>query len=168
MASMPSELPRAFISHQTTGRVRLRVPEKRNQTNYFAELRERLATLTGLHQLTTNTRTASVLIEHSGDLPDLSELGARFGLFKLDAAPRATTLSEFLYDVTSKPDQRLKSLTRGKIDVAGLTVLALTGMGISQIVKGAALPAGWTLLWNAANLIKDAGGPRDPGDSSKS
>jgi len=39
-------------------------------------------------------------------------------------------------------------------------------MGISQIVRGHALPAGWTLLWNATNLVRDVGG-KPSGDSGE-
>jgi Heavy metal associated domain 2 len=157
-----SELPRAFVSHSAPGRIRLRVPQMRNQAEYFANLRERLTSLAGLRGLTTNLRTASVLIEHVGDAPDLAEVGRRLELFQLELAAKPPTLSQHIYGLVSQPDSFLKRLTNGRVDVAGLTVLALTGMGISQVVKGQALPAGWTLLWNAANLVRDAGAGHAP------
>jgi hypothetical protein len=168
---MPSELPRAFVSHATPGRIRLRVPEMRNQANYFANLRERLTSIEGLRALTTNVRTASVLIEHTGHAPDLAEAGVRLELFTLGQVPENTSLISRLYGLLSQPDAIIKSVSGGRVDVAGLTVLALTGMGISQIVKGQGLPAGWTLLWNAANLVRDAGtghAPEQPPHPAKS
>ncbi|MEY4577757.1 MAG: hypothetical protein RL701_2460 [Pseudomonadota bacterium] len=157
---MSNELPIAFISHRVPGRVRIRIPAMQHQDQYFERLRERLATVPGLHRLTTNTRTSSVLLEFKGELEGaaLDELGQRLELFQLGARPHPHSLSEFLHVATTAPDEFLKKVTDGRVDVAGLTALALTGMGISQIVRGHALPAGWTLLWNATNLVRDVGG----------
>lgn len=156
---MSNELPFAFVSHQVDGRVRLRVPTMRRQDAYFERLRQTLASLPGLRRLTTNTRTGSVLIEYSGQLEALEELGPRLGLFQLHNRPHPHSISEWLYALTSQPDEFLKRVTDGRVDAAGVTALALTGMGISQIVRGHALPAGWTLLWNGINLVRDAGSP---------
>jgi hypothetical protein len=159
MTDMSNELPFAFVSHQVDGRVRLRVPEMRRQDEYFERMRQRLANLPGLRRLTTNTRTGSVLIEFSGQLEALDELGPRLGLFKLQNRPHPHSMSEWLYTITTQPDNLLKRLTDGRVDAAGVTALALTGLGISQMFKGHALPAGWTLLWNGINLIRDVGSP---------
>jgi hypothetical protein len=80
---MSNQLPPAFVSHQMPGRVRLRVPTMRHQKDYFARMREQLASIPGLRRLTTNTATASVLIEYVGDLEALDQLGERLALFKL-------------------------------------------------------------------------------------
>jgi len=158
---MSNQLPPAFVSHQLSGRVRLRVPSMRNQESYFARMREQLASIPGLRRLTTNTRTASVLIEYVGELEALDQLGARLALFTLEQRPHPHSLSEWLYKITNVPDDLIKKVTDGRVDAAGVAALALTGMGISQIVRGQALPAGWTLLWNATNLIRDVGKPSD-------
>lgn len=160
---MSNELPFAFVSHQVDGRVRLRVPAMRRHDSYFERLRQSLASLPGLRRLTTNTRTGSVLIEYSGQLEALDELGPRLGLFQLQNRPHPHSVSDWLYTLTSKPDDFLKRVTDGRVDAAGVTALALAGMGISQMVRGHALPAGWTLLWNGINLVRDAGSP--PGKS---
>jgi hypothetical protein len=156
---MSNELPFAFVSHQVDGRVRLRVPAMQRQDAYFETMRQQLASLPGLRKLTTNTRTASVLIEYSGKLEALEELGPRLGLFQLQNRPHPHSLAEWLYTLSNQPDDLLKRFTNGRLDAAGVTAIALTGMGISQIVRGHALPAGWTLLWNSINLIRDVGSP---------
>lgn len=160
---MSNELPFAFVSHQVDGRVRLRVPDMRRQDEYFQRMRQRLADLPGLRRLTTNTRTGSVLIEYSGKLEALDELGSRLGLFRVQNRPHPHSMSEWLYTFTTAPDNFLKRVTDGRVDAAGITALTLAGAGILQIVRGQALPAGWTLLWNATNLVRDVGSP--PGKS---
>ena len=150
---MSNSLPTAFVSHSVPGRVRLRVPSMRQKEDYFARLREQLASVPGMRRLTTNTRTASVLIEYAGDLPALDQLGADHALFQLEQRPHPHSLSEFLLKAASQPDELLKKLT-------DLTALALTGLGISQVFRGQALPAGLTLLLNARALIREAGKPK--------
>jgi hypothetical protein len=159
MTAMSNELPFAFVSHQVDGRVRLRVPDMRRRDEYFERMRQRLADLPGLRRLTTNTRTGSVLIEYSGTLEALEELGPRLGLFQLQNRPHPHSLSEWLYTITTRPDDLLKRVTDGRVDSAGLTAVALAGMGLLQITRGHALPAGWTLLWNGINLVRDVGSP---------
>jgi len=158
---MSNQLPSAFVSHQVPGRVRLRVPAMRHQEDYFARMREQLASIPGLRRLTTNTRTASVLIEYVGEIEPLEAIGPRLSLFTLEQRPHPHSLSELLYSVTSAPDQLIKKVTDGRVDAAGLTAIALTGLGISQFVRGHGLPAGWTLIWNGISLIRDVGKPAD-------
>jgi hypothetical protein len=46
-----------------------------------------------------------------------------------------------------------------ELGVAGVTAVALAGTGLMQMFRGHALPAGWTLLWNGINLVRDVGSP---------
>ena len=156
---MSNPLPTAFVSHQVPGRLRLRVPSMRHQEDYFARLREQLASIPGLHRLTTNTRTASVLIEYVGEVPALDQLGAQHQLFEVQQRPQTHSLSEWLYAAINQPDQLIRKVTDGRVDATGVVALALTGLGISQVVRGQALPAGMTLLLNARALIREVGKP---------
>jgi len=162
---MSKELPVAFVTHSVPGRVRIRIPTMRHQDEYFARLRDKLTAVPGLRRLTTNTRTASVLLEYTGEIEPLEALGSRLDAFTLGARPHPHSLSEWLHTFTTAPDDLVKQLSNGRIDMAGVTALVLTGFGISQIVRGHALPAGWTLLWNATNLVRDVGGKPEGGAS---
>jgi Heavy metal associated domain 2 len=161
---MTNPLPQAFVTHQIRGRIRLRVPTMRNQAPYFEGLRQRLSTLPGLHRLTTNTRTGSVLIEHTGELEAIDSVGRRLELFEVGERPHPHSLNEMFYAVGAKPDSFLKNVTDGRVELSSLAVVALAGLGIKQIIGGYALPAGWTLIWNAINLVMDSGKPLDPVD----
>jgi hypothetical protein len=161
---MANQLPQAFVTHQIRGRIRLRVPGMRHQAAYFENLRQRLSTLPGLHRLTTNTRTGSVLIEHAGDIGSLESIGQRLELFEIGSRPHPHSLNEVFYAVGTKPDSFLKNVTDGRIELSSVAVVALAGLGIKQIMGGYALPAGWTLIWNAINLVMDSGKPKPPGE----
>lgn len=155
---MSNPLPTAFVSHQVPGRLRLRVPTMRNHEDYFARVREQLSAIPGLRRLTTNTRTGSVLIEYAGEAPSLEQIGSRLSLFQLEQRPSPHSLNEWLLKAIKQPDEVLKKVTDGRVDATGILALALTGLGISQVVRGQALPAGMTLLMNARGLIREAAG----------
>lgn len=56
--------PAAHILHQTSGRTRFKVPEKRGDEDYFAQSREQLSELSGIEAVKTNPLTASILLLH--------------------------------------------------------------------------------------------------------
>jgi len=161
---MSTELPHAFISHCVPGRLRIRIPAMRHQDLYFERLRQQMVKIPGLHRLTTNTRTGSVLLEFKGELQGIEDWGRKLELFELGERPYPHALSEWLHNLTSPPENLLKIVTDGRIDVAGLTALALTGLGIRQVMRGHALPAGYSLIWDGVSLIRDMG---KPGNTAK-
>jgi len=161
---MSTELPHAFISHRIPGRLRIRIPAMRHQELYFERVRQQMVKIPGLHRLTTNTRTGSVLLEFTGDLEGIDDWGRKLDLFELGDRPYPHALSEWLHNIPHRPENLLKVVTDGRIDVAGLTALALTGLGIRQIMQGQALPAGYSLIWDGIGLIRDAG---KPGNTAK-
>ena len=55
----------AFVVHELFGRLRLRIPEKRKDGAYFAELAERLSECPGVTRVESNALTGSVLLLHT-------------------------------------------------------------------------------------------------------
>ena len=60
--------PNAFIKHQLPGRVRLKIPQKRGDFQYFDYVAERFADCLGITQLQLNPPAASLLICHEKDM----------------------------------------------------------------------------------------------------
>ena len=80
---MPS-LPAARISHFTARRLRIKVPEKRRNTDFFDTVAERLATWDSVERVETNPLTASVLIHFSDPERLFLEAAAKNDLFDID------------------------------------------------------------------------------------
>jgi len=56
-----ADLPEARVCHLTTGRLRLRVPEKRRDNAFFRTVEQRLAGWDNVDRVEVNPLTASVL-----------------------------------------------------------------------------------------------------------
>ena len=57
-------LPRAYIVHQIRSRLRLRIPEKCQDTDYFAMLEEQLSSLPLFSLVEVSPVSTSILLEH--------------------------------------------------------------------------------------------------------
>jgi hypothetical protein len=151
--------PIASIAHQVRGRMRLRVREKRQDSDYFEAARTRLESLPGVEQVTVNNSTASIVLYH--ELPDndalLEQLG-NTGLFAFSTAaePEAAAF-ESLRSGLSGIESALRHGTAGGVDLRTLAFLGMMGLTLHQIVRGQVLGPALPMLWNAFSLISRSG-----------
>lgn len=61
----------AFLVHALPGRTRLRVPEQRHQTAWFADAAAQLSQHPRVQRVTVNAQTGSILLFHEGSVPEL-------------------------------------------------------------------------------------------------
>jgi hypothetical protein len=61
----------AFLVHALPGRTRLRVPEQRHQTAWFADAVVRLSQHPRVRRITANAQTGSILLFHEGSSREL-------------------------------------------------------------------------------------------------
>lgn len=150
-------LPTALLSHSIERRARLHVPAMRMNREYFARAREGLIRLPGVTRVATNVRTASILIEHSGPI-DLEAAGEEQELFRIAPETIYPHLSETLHGAADRVDGALTAATQGRVDLLGATAVAFGVLGLRQVLRGDALPAGLTLLWSAVSLLRKVDG----------
>jgi hypothetical protein len=149
-------LPGAELVHSLPGRLRVRIPERRNRREYFARVRDRLAKMEGVESVETNWATGSVLLLHNSTSEQVARFAQEQGLFEVRAGePLATAVSQRMAQGASRVVQRVNNLTRGEVDFPGLVVLGFTAAGLVQVLRRNAWPAGMTLFWYAATLLKD-------------
>jgi hypothetical protein len=146
-------LPKALLCHQTAGRFRIRVPEKRKDEPYFGAVQEALEQQDSVHEVRTSPITASVLVMHSGDCASLLEHAERAELFRCAEQPRpGRTIvdwldrldrfdSEFLFARMAQHRQRAAT---------GLFMLA-----VLQVIRGSVIPSAPTLLAEAMRLLRE-------------
>ena len=154
---MPS-LPAARISHFTARRLRIKIPEKRRDTDFFDTVAERLATWDSVEGVETNPLTASVLIHFS--VPEILflEAVAKNDLFEvdLDAAfggssePVVTKAAVQSFETA---DHALRRWTQNQIDMRGVLFVLLLGGGLFQLLRRRLDTPAPTLLWYAGDLI---------------
>ena len=149
-------LPQAHIVHQLRGRVRLRITEKRQEPEYFADVCSRIEALDGVTEVSANPTTGSLLLLH----PDLSfaDLEAQLqtlGLFEIVAAsaPRQSALMPVFGGIASI-DEGLAAGTSGSFDLRTLAVIGLVGVAVHQLYRGNIVGPAIPMLLSALDLAR--------------
>ena len=152
-----SERARAYVAHRVPGRTRVRVPEARGDAAYFERAERVLANLTEVDRVHTDHRTGSVLVCHRGDFREIEAGAERAGLFVLIASSQpGRSLNLRLKEAALRLDRGLRDESDGILDLGSLATVAMAGAAALQVVRGAALPAAGSLLWQAASLVRSA------------
>jgi hypothetical protein len=150
--------PIAYVSHQMGGRVRLRIPEKRNDAAYFQLCLTEIERALPL-KAQTNPLTGSILLLGAeGENVPLAELG-KLGVFELsrskpkaaDSAPLSSRLKREILGI----DEKLKQDSGGAWDISSVAILSLLGLGTIQVLRGASLGPASSLFLHAFTLISD-------------
>jgi hypothetical protein len=78
-----ADRPKGYISHRTPHRVRLRIPSKRRDRAFFADLQRHLSDNPEIEHVDVNPATGSALIHTFGNSARLIETTRRSGLIDL-------------------------------------------------------------------------------------
>jgi hypothetical protein len=160
---MTASLPKAFIKHQLAGRVRLKIPAKRGDEQYFEALAEAFATCETISQLQLNPPTASLLIQHGAtpfsDIAEFAEIAGLFVLAEEEYAdlPAIEHLSVASLSSlgVSHVDKQLKRLSEGRVDLRSAFFLGFMGLAIHQAAKGRIMSPASTFFWRAVELLNN-------------
>lgn len=147
----------AYIVHHTPGRVRLRIPGRRDDAAFFREVEERVQQCASVREVRSNPTTASILVRYTNDASLMNEI-AEVGLSELVrleiGLPPIEPIGQRFTQRLQSIDHRIHAATAGQVDGSGLTLLVLLCSSLFQIVRGrevfgAAVP----LLWYAGQAI---------------
>lgn len=147
-------MPRAYVIHRTRDRLRLRVREKRQDPEYFEEVRARLALVTGVERVRVNSTTGSIVLLHPEASFDEIALGlSQLDLFKFDSHPEPaiSALNQFQAEVT-RINQFINQGTAGIVDLKTVAVIVFVLLAIRQMQRGSLFGPALPLLWNAVDL----------------
>jgi hypothetical protein len=155
-------LPEAFVTHASQGRVRVKIPEKKKDRDYFSQLKNYLVPLPGVVKVETNSLTGSVLVLHSldfntlDDLRTMSQYSEMMGLFKLaEPGAASVSLAQGLAGAVAGVNQGVKGVTGGFVDLPTLGIAGLLGVGIWQISRGEVAVPALTALWYASSILRN-------------
>ncbi|MCX7102819.1 MAG: hypothetical protein NTX38_15390 [Methylobacter sp.] len=155
--------PGAYIKHQLPGRVRLKIPQKRGDFDYFERLAELFSDCPGITQLQFNPPAASLLICHGAETQFLhiAEFAHTNGLFTLIDPPEEIItiphlpLARLTADGLGNMDELLMGFSRGRLDSRTLLIMALIGLAVRQGSRGNIMGAASSLIWYAFRLLKE-------------
>ncbi len=152
-------LPLAYISHRTRGRLRIRIPSKKGDREFFGGLKERFSGFEGIKAVEVNALTGSLLVIHDLDserIAGYAMAGNLFSLQGLNASPRR--LQQRVSETFKGMNTQLVALTGGEIDIGGLAFLLLLGAGIYQMSVGNLTALPWyAAFWYAFNIFLKSG-----------
>lgn len=155
----------AYISHALPGRVRIKVPDRRGDTDFFSRIEDRLGGIDGIAKLQTNPLTGSILIEHhTAPLDRVFEAAQREALFTLQAPddpgeppPEAASLDE--------SPLALWISQRGMgglgFDINSALALLMLALAVRQMMRGQVMVPALSLLWYAYELVQRESQPTE-------
>jgi hypothetical protein len=154
---MPS-LPAARITHFTTRRLRIRVPEKRRDTAFFSLVVERLGAWDNVERVETNPLTGSILIYFTDAHRLFAEATAKNDLFEIDfdavdAGPGEPIVTRRAVESFQTADNALRRWTQNQVDMRSVLFLLLLAGGTYQLLRRQVAAPAPTLLWYAGDLI---------------
>ena len=160
-----AELPRAHVSHVATGRLRVKISEKRHDEAFFAGVAERLLQWDSVERVEVNPLTASVLVFFedltalftenalkndffSVDFDELAAVaGAGFGFDGQRLAGRAT-------QAAAAADAAVRRFSLGAADLRSSLFLALLAAGTYQLLRGNVGVPALALFWYAGEIVR--------------
>lgn len=148
-------LPHAEITHNSPGRLRLRIGARRGRADYFAGIEEKLVQCPGVERVATNPVTGSVLLEPAIDLAALVAYTQAQQLFQLAQAPTLMPpLTQQFAEHFGVLNGELRRLSGGGIDLGALGFIGLMTLAAVQLQRGHVLGPASTLLWAAVGLLR--------------
>jgi len=149
-------IPDAYISHRTDHRLRIKVPSKKKDYEYFQILYQHLSEKKDIEKIEMNPLTGSVLITHNLDVDTLiSEIQASSLFVLKKPLLDQPTLHKTIREQFKGFDNQVKGLTGGSLNIGTMAFIALAGAGIYQIARGnLAAPAWYTAFWYALGIFQ--------------
>lgn len=169
------DVPKGHIVHSTPHRLRIRIPAKRRDKNFFSNMRDYFLRQAKVEGVEVNHLTASILV-HTSDAGSLIESLGRDVPFILVEQASKTTESNPLEQVReqlSDWNTQLKHWTGSSHD-ARIYIFGTLVLGAAyQLVRGEIFAPAATLLWYAGEALRlwipsDKGTEFQPGKSDDS
>ena len=134
---MADGFPQAHLAHRIPHRLRVHVPSRKGDREYFAKASERLGGQPSVRSIRASPITGSVTIEHDGQASDLAQLARELEVFDLPEAALAQVLVE-----------RVAGTALG-VEPTAAVAGGLAALGIHQAIRGNLLASAVEHFWQA-------------------
>jgi Heavy metal associated domain 2 len=149
--------PEAQICHSSENRVRIRIPSKKGEAEYFKSLRDKFLTLKKFEAVEVNPVTGSVLFAGAhADISNIITAGESEGFFsvKKEVEVRPVPVSRRLAQPLQEASAFLTRSSGGLLDLPGLAFILLLGIGAYQVLRGNLRSPPWyTAFWYAFGVF---------------
>lgn len=148
---MPSA-PDAYVTHSLHRRARIRIPARRQSTDYFGELKKKLEAHQAVRRVDVNPVTGSVLIHFDGSLGEILSWAKTH--FRVRKPERKKPVRNSMWEGFKAFDEGIKKNTQGQWDLRALASTGLFALSALQVVRGAWMPPAWTLFRDAVQILE--------------
>jgi hypothetical protein len=142
----------AYVSHQLDGRARLRLPAKRGDAGYFAQLCRAVSEIPQVAAAQADPRTASLLLEYRGGLPALARAAQERRLFQLVGSESRSVRAQVRHTLHTM-DHDLARISAGSWTFNDALFLALLGFALHEAMLGRLAAPAATLMWYAFSTL---------------
>lgn len=148
-------LPVAYISHQSQGRVRFRIDSQRGNIDFFTELETAFEKEFPLYSISTTLLTGSLLITGEDVNADaVTQWGAAhlFFTMKRSIIPRKP-ISLSIADPIVSANQKIRQFSGGTLDMPGMIFISALMFGVYEVIIGNfRRPPWYTAFWYAFGM----------------
>jgi hypothetical protein len=137
----------ALLVHALPGRTRLRVPEQRHQSAWFADAAARLAQHPRVQRVTVNAQTGSILLLHEGSVRELTDDLANW-LMITPRQPRPASRPALPSSFRISPATAFQALAMGSM-----------ALGVWQARRGRLLASTLEHVWHAYGAWRNLKAP---------
>ena len=154
-----------MIAHAIEGRLRIRLPARRGDLNYFARVRK-AAVNAPIEVIRANAATGSILFHGAGANPEaVAAFGRENDLYAIQPAWPPARLAERVTAPLAACNRQIRKWSSGQLDMPGALFILLLFTAIYEIAKGRfRTPPWYTAFWYASGLFTKAVIDRESGD----
>jgi len=148
----------AYVTHAVPGRTRIKIPAKRGNGLFFAQLESGLQKCPDIASIQVNHRAGSALITFraEGSLASVSRYARQHKLFRLENdPPPLKSVGEILADQLAQVNRLIGAGSRGHIDLQTLFFFLFLVLGMQQVWRGQIMQPAIPLLWRAVGILKN-------------
>ncbi len=146
---------KAIICHQTTGRLRIKIPGRREDIRYFSNLRSEFRD-EDYNRVAANPFTGSLVLEADRiDVDGIATFASSQGLFELDRKkPEREPLFKKVVNPVSALNAGIDRISGGDFNLPGVIFMVLLGFGATELIRGNfRTPPWYTAFWYAFGVF---------------
>jgi hypothetical protein len=139
------------VTHQSSTRLRIRIPSQRGNSAFFEKLKEDFSGFPGLQGVETNPRTGSVLFLGSFEPEAIEQMAYSRELYRVKGCEdRPHGLPNRTVEPVTELNHGIRRMTGGRLDLSGFLFFTLLGTAGYQILRGNfGAPPWYTAFWYA-------------------
>lgn len=150
----------AHLRHSTPGRTRVEIPGLKGSCEKLSSIANEMTNLLdGVEMVKMNPSLGTLTVFHTPRLRRiLLDESRRRHWFdvreaEVEGKGQARELTELIRESAQNMDRQIKFISGNRMSIKTLTFLSLAGLGVLQMRRGKALPAGLTLLMQATTFV---------------